>query len=46
MNDVLVLCDIGDMAKAKAFSESKDLAAAMARAGVTGKPSFYFLSGR
>ena len=46
VNDVLVVCDMADLARGKAFAASKDLAAAMARAGVVGKPSFYFLTGR
>jgi hypothetical protein len=36
---------MADVAKGKAFAASKDLAAAMARAGVVGKPSFYFFTG-
>jgi hypothetical protein len=46
VNDVVVVCDMADLAKAKAFASSKDLATVMARAGVIGKPSFYFLTGR
>lgn len=42
-NDVFVLCDMADLAKAKAFTASKNLAKAMASAGVVGKPSFLFL---
>jgi hypothetical protein len=45
VNDVVVVCDMADLAKAKAFASSKDLATVMVRAGVVGKPSFYFLTG-
>ncbi|HEY2483075.1 MAG TPA: hypothetical protein VGI30_12895 [Caulobacteraceae bacterium] len=45
VNDVVVICDMADVAKGKAFASSKSLAEAMARAGVVGKPSFYFLTG-
>jgi hypothetical protein len=44
VNDVWVFCNMASVAKAKAFSASKDLAGAMARAGVVGKPDFYFLA--
>ena len=43
-NDILVVCDMADLAKAKAFTASKNLADAMASAGVVGKPSFFFLA--
>ena len=42
-NDVFVACEMGDLAKAKAFTGSKSLADAMKRAGVVGKPDFFFL---
>jgi hypothetical protein len=42
-NDVFVACDMADVAKAKAFTRSKSLADAMRKAGVVGKPVFYFL---
>jgi len=37
-NDVLILFEAGDRARAKAFCASSDLRAAMKKAGVTGKP--------
>jgi hypothetical protein len=40
-NDVLVICDVTSMAKAKAFTTSKSLADAMKGAGVVGKPGFF-----
>ena len=42
-NDVFVACQMTDVAKAKAFTASKSLADAMRKAGVVGKPVFYFL---
>lgn len=43
-NDVFVTCDMADVAKAKMFASSKNLAEVMAKAGVTGKPEFFFLA--
>ena len=43
-NEVFVACDIGDLAKAKAFTTSQNLADAMKNAGVVGKPDFWFLA--
>ena len=43
-NDVSIACEMTDLAKAKAFTKSKSLADAMKKAGVVGKPDFYFLS--
>lgn len=43
-NNVYVACQMSDLAKAKAFTESPGLADAMKHAGVTGKPEFIFLS--
>jgi hypothetical protein len=42
-NEVFVACEMADLAKAKAFAASRSLADAMKRAGVVGKPVFYFL---
>ena len=42
-NDVVIICDMADVAKAKAFASSKNLAEVMAKAGVVGKPEFYIL---
>lgn len=43
-NDVFVICDMADVAKAKAFTSSKNLAEVMTKAGVMGKPEFFFLA--
>lgn len=43
-NDVLISCNMADLAKAKAFSSSKTLADTMSKAGVMGKPEFLFLA--
>ena len=43
-NEVFVLFEAGDLARAKAFSRSPDLRAAMERAGVTGKPELTILA--
>jgi len=42
-NEVFVACVFADLAKAKAFTTSKSLAEAMRKAGVVGKPEFFFL---
>ena len=42
-NEVFVVCVFADLAKAKAFTTSKSLADAMRKAGVVGKPEFFFL---
>ena len=42
-NEVFVACVFADLAKAKAFTASKSLADAMRKAGVVGRPEFYFL---
>jgi len=42
-NDVFVACEMADVAKARAFTTSKNLADAMKGAGVVGKPDFFFL---
>jgi hypothetical protein len=41
-NDVVVLLDVADVAKARAWSGSPDLKMAMERAGVIGSPSIRF----
>jgi len=43
-NDVSVVFAVNDMAKAKAFVNSKDLKDRMEKAGVEGQPSFFFYS--
>jgi hypothetical protein len=42
-NDVTLLFEASDLAKAKAFVESEDLRDAMARGGVVGKPDLTYL---
>jgi hypothetical protein len=42
-NEVIILLEAGDIARAKAFSESKDLHDKMNEAGVIDKPDVYFL---
>jgi len=44
-NDVLILFEASDLARAKAFCASADLRAAMKKAGVTGKPDLSILAG-
>ncbi len=44
-NDVFVLFEVSDVAKAKSFAASPDLKQAMTNAGVTGAPDIVFLSG-
>jgi hypothetical protein len=43
-NEVIVLFEVKDIAKAKKFAESAELRDAMTRAGVIDKPDVYFLS--
>jgi hypothetical protein len=43
-NDVLILFEAADLARAKAFCGSADLRAAMKKAGVTGKPDLSVFS--
>ena len=42
-NDILVVHDVADVAKARTWTEGEDLRAAMARSGVVSKPVIYFL---
>ena len=42
-DQVVLLFEVGDVQKAKDFSESDSLREAMRGAGVTGKPDIYFL---
>jgi len=44
-NEVHVLMEIGDMARAKEFADSADLKETMMKAGVTDKPDVRFLKG-
>jgi hypothetical protein len=41
-NDVVVLQDVGDVAKARTFLSSEDQKAAMQKSGVIGSPSIRF----
>lgn len=43
-NDVVIMFEVSDLAKAKAFSGSKELHDIMKMAGVIGIPEIYFLS--
>lgn len=42
-NDVVILFEVGDVAKARAFTSSADLKTAMQNAGVVDKPEIQFL---
>ena len=44
-NEVTILFDVADIARAKEFAGSAELKAAMEGAGVVGMPSFYYLEG-
>jgi hypothetical protein len=41
-NDVVILFDVVDVSKGKAFSQSQDLKSRMKTAGVLGQPEFLF----
>jgi hypothetical protein len=41
-NDVMVLQDVGDVAKARTWVASDDLKSAMQKAGVVGSPTIRF----
>jgi hypothetical protein len=43
-NDILILQDVADVAKARAWLGGADLKAAMEKAGVIGSPSFHFMA--
>ena len=43
-NEVVMLFEVADLAKAKAFGASDELKSAMQGAGVTDKPDLYFLN--
>jgi hypothetical protein len=44
-NDIFLLFEAADVAKAKAFAASADLKEKMTSAGVIGQPEIFFLSG-
>ena len=44
-NDVVILLDMADVGKAKAFANSEDLKVAMQRAGVIDAPTLHLLQG-
>lgn len=43
-NDIFLLFEAADLAKAKAFAASADLKEKMTSAGVTGQPEIFFLA--
>lgn len=43
-NDILILQDVADVPKARAWLSGDDLKAAMQKAGVVGTPSFHFMA--
>jgi hypothetical protein len=43
-NDLVILLDVADVTKARAFAASEDLATAMREAGVLGAPGIYFIA--
>jgi hypothetical protein len=43
-NEVIILFEAKDLARAKAFADSQDLREAMMKAGVVDKPDIYFLN--
>ena len=43
-NEVFILFEVTDMARAKAFTESADLRDIMMKAGVVDRPDIYFLN--
>jgi hypothetical protein len=42
-NEIVILFEIGDVAKARAFASSPSLKTAMEKAGVVDQPDIYFL---
>ena len=42
-NDVVIMFDVVDLAKARAFGKSDELKAAMQKAGVVGAPEVHFI---
>jgi hypothetical protein len=44
-NEVVILLEAKDLARAKAFAESPDLRETMQKVGVLDKPDIYFLNG-
>ena len=44
-NEVVLLMEVQDLNRARAFSESADLRETMQKAGVADKPDIYFLNG-
>lgn len=43
-NDLVILLDVADVTKARAFAASEDLVTAMREAGVLGAPGIYFIA--
>jgi hypothetical protein len=42
-NEILILLDVADVAKARAWTQGDDLRTAMQKAGVVGEPRIYFI---
>jgi hypothetical protein len=42
-NDIMLVFDVGDVAKARTWSVSADLKFVMAQAGVSSRPAIYFI---
>jgi hypothetical protein len=42
-NDLLLLHEVADVAKARAWTEGDDLRTAMQKSGVVGEPAIYFI---
>jgi hypothetical protein len=42
-NDLVIILDVADVEKARAWSQSEDLRSAMERVGVLGAPTIYFV---
>jgi hypothetical protein len=42
-NDLVILADVADVAKARSWSTSEDLKSAMQKAGVLGPPTIHFV---
>lgn len=43
-NEIVLLLEVEDLNRARAFAESADLRETMQKAGVAGKPDIYFLN--
>ncbi len=43
-NDIVILCEVADVTKARAWTAGEDLKTAMQNAGVIGAPTIHFIS--